>query len=381
MKLPGDDGKRSMGPSVVYMVISVSVFVLVVLLVVMKSNRNQVGSEYVKNALEQQKEQVEAVEKEEAGPEPEQKRRAEDLDFWDMYPVDEEGNKAGEASNGQAGASGEETEPDKDKEKEETVQEDPATDGRHTLIKYTDGTEEWVLISPYLPKNTYDFSNLSGNGSQLKYTENGKKISRLGVNLSKHSGKVNFGSLKSSGVDYVMIRLGARGYTTGQISLDENFVENMEGAIEAGLDIGVYFYSQAINEEEANQEANFVIQNLEPYKTHISYPIAFDMENISNDAARIDGLSRDDKTMIARTFLNGVEASGYVPMVYGNKEWLIKNVDLAKLQEYDIWLSQDMEKPDYPYQFAMWQYASTGSMSSVSGDAYFNLCFVSYSDR
>ena len=129
------------------------------------------------------------------------------------------------------------------------------------------------------------------------------------------------------------------------------------------------------------QEANFVIQNLEPYRAHITYPVAFDMENVANDKARIDGLSRDDKTSIAITFLSGIQTAGYAPMIYGNKEWLIKNVDLAKLQDYDVWLSQEQDVPDYPYQFAMWQYTTTGVLNGVTGDASLNLCFVSYSDR
>ncbi len=238
-----------------------------------------------------------------------------------------------------------------------------------------------MLISPYLTKNTYDFKNLSESANLRKYTDNGKKISRVGVDISKHNGQVNFNSIKAAGVDYVMLRLGARGYSTGQLSLDDNFVENMEAAIEAGLDIGVYFYSQAISQDEVMQEANFVIQNLEPYRAHITYPVAFDMEKVANDTARIDGLSRDDKTAIAATFLSGMQAAGYIPMVYGNKEWLIKNIDLAKLQDYDVWLSQEQDIPDYPYQFAMWQYTTTGVLNGVTGDASLNLCFVDYSDR
>ena len=126
---------------------------------------------------------------------------------------------------------------------------------------------------------------------------------------------------------------------------------------------------------------NFVVQNLEPYRAHITYPVAFDMENVSNDKARIDQLSRDDKTTITSSFLSGIQAAGYAPMIYGNKEWLIKNIDLAKLQDYDIWLSQDEDIPDYPYQYTMWQYTTTGVVNGIKGDANLNICFVSYSDR
>lgn len=389
MRLPGEDDRKPMGASVIYMVIGVSVFVLVMLLVVMKNNKKADDRrDYAQNAAQQQ-EQTDAETETEAETETatQQKLRAEDLDFWDMYPVEGETDTApdlqpAETGNDTASAEAVDESEEGDAAKgDEVVQEDPSTDGKHTLVKAADGTEEWVLISPYLTKNTYDFTNLSESANLKKYTENGKKISYVGVDISKHNGSINFRSLKASGVDYVMIRLGARGYSTGQLSLDDNFAENMEEAVEAGLDIGIYFYSQAINQEEAVQEVNFVVQNLEPYRAHITYPVAFDMENVSNDKARIDQLSRDDKTTITSSFLSGIQAAGYAPMIYGNKEWLIKNIDLAKLQDYDIWLSQDEDIPDYPYQYTMWQYTTTGVVNGIKGDANLNICFVSYSDR
>lgn len=388
MKLPGDDERRPMGFSVVYTMIGVSAFVLIMLVAVMSSNKKEnQRSSYAQNVQQQQEEQLSAPKEEtETEIEPERKLRAEDLDFWDMYPVSEE-DEAGYDNNTASASDKSNATPESGKpnpvseEKKDPFQDDPSMDGKHTLVKSADGTEEWVLISPYLKKNTYDFTNLSESANLLKYTDGGRKISKVGVNISKHSGAVNFKSIKSAGIDYVMLRLGARGYSTGQISLDDNFVENIEAAIEAGLDIGIYFYSQAISQEEATQEANFVIQNVEPYKAHINYPIAFDMEIVNNDRARIDGLSRDDKTTIATTFLSGVQAAGYIPMIYGNKEWLIKNIDLTKVQDYDVWLSDDADIPDYPYLFTMWQYTNTGVLNGVTGDASLNICFVSYSDR
>lgn len=381
MRLPGDDGRRANSHSVFYMIIGVSAFVLVLLLVVMQNNDKgkKGGGETEQNVVLQQEP---AEEPEAAEPEQEQKLRAEDLSFWGMYPEDNKTEKPQTGTQNTDSQDESEEEADTDTEKkEEVVQEDPSIDGKHTLVKTSDGKEEWVLISPYLTKNTYDFKNLSESANLRKYTDNGKKISRVGVDISKHNGQVNFNSIKAAGVDFVMLRLGARGYSTGQLSLDDNFVENMEAAIEAGLDIGVYFYSQAISQDEVMQEANFVIQNLEPYRAHITYPVAFDMENVANDKARIDGLSRDDKTAIAATFLSGMQTAGYIPMVYGNKEWLIKNIDLAKLQDFDVWLAQEQDIPDYPYQFAMWQYTTTGVLNGVTGDASLNLCFVDYSDR
>ena len=363
MKLPGEEeAGGGIGPSLVYMVIGVSAFVLIVLFAVFRGNDNKRGgSEYLQQVQEQKEEEAKqeelaAIEEEEAAP----KLRAEDLDFWDMYPEEEETKPETDAADAAESVTTRnpytekaEREKEEERQKEEEAQNDPATDGKHTLITNRDGSEEWVLISPYLTKNTFDFTKMEDKAGLKRYMENGRKTSYVGVDISKHTGKVYFPSLKAAGVDYVMIRLGSRGYSTGQITLDENFKENIEGAIEAQLDVGVYFYSQAISQDEAVQEANFVVQNLEPYRGKVKYPIAFNMGFVSNDKSRIEGLSREDKTAVTVSFLDAVRAAGYVPMVYGDKEWLIKEVDLTKLQDYDVWLSQEEEIPDYPYRYAM----------------------------
>lgn len=382
MRLPDDDDNRSMGAPMINMVIGIFVFMLVLLFVIVKINKNDNrNGHYVQNATGQQQENtVEEINKD-LEPIGSSDLRAEDLGFWDMYQEEEEETAKEPKEDYTKPNDGDKRENDYSYSVEETVQEDPATDGKHTLVKLPDGTEEWVLIIPYLKKNAYDFSNLTESSGLKKYTESGKKISQVGVDVSKHDGDINFERLKSDGIDYVMIRLGARGYSTGQISLDDKFVENMDAAVNAGLNIGVYFYSQAINQEEALQEAYFVIQNIEPYRANINFPVVFYMENIVNDKARIDGLSRNDKTLIASTYLEVIKVAGYIPMVYGNKEWLLKNVDLTKLQDYDVWLSQDGETPDYPYLYTMWQYTTTGTVNGISGDASLNICFVNYSDR
>lgn len=390
MKLPGEEESGGTGLPVIYMIVGVSVFVLILLFVLLQSNgKKNSSSDYLKELKAQQEEEA-AIEPESEQPEePERKLRAEDLDFWDMYPVEEEPDGESEVSERTSASKSTftekaEMEREEQKQKEQEAQEalnDPSTDGKHTLVKTPDGKEEWVLISPYLAKNTYDFTKFEEKAGLKRYLENGRNISYVGVDISKQTGSVNFTGLKAAGVDYVMIRLGSRGYSTGQISLDENFKENIEGAIAEGLDVGVYFYSQAISLDEAVQEADFVIQNLEPYKGNIKYPVAFDMEFVVNDEARIDGLSREDRTGIASSFLEGVKAAGYIPMLYGDKEWLIKEVDLAKLQSYDVWLTQETDIPDYPYQYAMWQYSTNGVLNGIKGDANLSICFIGYSQR
>lgn len=301
------------------------------------------------------------------------------LDFWDMYPRDSESSERDVP--GQDEKNDKEI-PDNSKElKDETTitddeEKDPMDDGKHTMVKYSDGGEEWVVISPYIPKNSYNFSKLVSDDNNFKYIEDGRRLSFLGTDISKYQEDVDFYQLKDAGIDFVMLRVGARGYGTGQIKIDDCFLNNIQKATEAGLDVGVYFFSQAITEEEAVEEANIVIQNLAGYE--IRYPVAFDMEYIDNDTARVEAVSKADKTKIAKAFLETVKAAGYRPMIYGDKEWLLKRIDLSKLISYDVWLSQESDIPDFPYEFTMWQYSTSGKINGISGLADLNMCLIDY---
>lgn len=387
MKLPGEEESGGgMGPSVIYMIVGVVLFASIVLVLVMQSNKSSKGGSAYFQKVQEEKAQQEAQALEEEETEQTQtKLRAEDLDFWDMYPVEEE-ESAEKQETEETPKSTYEEKAEKDRQEQEEkaeqkAQEDPSLDGKHTLVTNRDGSQEWVLINSYLKKNTYDFTRLEEKNGLKKYVDGGKTLSYLGADLSKYNGDVNFASMKAAGVDYVMIRVGSRGYNTGKITLDEKFNDYIKAASEAGLQIGVYFASQAISQEEASQEADFVLQNLAPYQASITYPVAFDMEFAANDEARIDGLRTADRTAIATTFLDKIKNAGYIPMVYGNKEWLIKEVDMTGLQQYDVWLSQEEEAPDYPYQFTMWQYTTDGVLNGVPGDVGLDISFVNYSER
>ena len=122
-----------------------------------------------------------------------------------------------------------------------------------------------------------------------------------------------------------------------------------------------------------------VLENIGDYQ--VDYPIAFDMEFVVNDTARIDGLSKAEKTSIAKAFMDTVESAGYMSMLYGDKEWLIKEVDMSKLTAYDVWLSQMADIPDYPYRFSMWQYKDDAVIDGISGYASLNISFIDYSEK
>ncbi|MGN1148425.1 MAG: glycoside hydrolase family 25 protein [Lachnospiraceae bacterium] len=368
MKLPEEfDDQPKMSITVVQMIIGVTLFIAAILVLILILNSNNIKQNKTNQANAGQNGELAAANGQASG----QGEHAEvqpgtltpdDFDFWDLYP--------------------EETAtplPEENGAKEEVVQEDPATDGRHTLVVSADGKEEWVLISPYLPKSEYDYTKLVCQSNLMKYYEDGRQVSYVGADISKYQDYVDFVKLKKAGVDFVMLRVGARGYGTGQLMLDDYFQENIKRATDAGLEIGLYFFSQAITTDEAVEEANLVLENIGEYE--ITYPIAFDMELIPNDTSRIDNLTREEKTTIAKKFLDTIEAAGYKPMLYGNKEWLIKKVDLSKLTAYDVWLSQPGDIPDYPYKFTMWQYSNTTVIDGIAGYANLNISFIDYSEK
>lgn len=263
--------------------------------------------------------------------------------------------------------------------KEALTDEAELDDGKHTLITYADGTTEWVEINEKLALNTYDTSKFVYQSPEMKYFVNGKQASWFGVDLSSQNGIVDFEKLKKAGVDFVMIKVGGRGYSSGNIVLDDSFKDYMNGAKNAGLGIGVYFYSQAVDKEEIYEEADTLLELIKDY--NVTYPVVFDMESIDGDIARTDALDKSARTELARIFLKTIKEEGYTSMLYGNKEWLVTKLNLEKLSDYDVWLSQEGDTPDYPYEFTMWQYDTQGSVSGVSGDVRLNVSLVDYAKK
>ena len=267
-----------------------------------------------------------------------------------------------------------------DMTKKESMQDsDDMDDGKHTLVTYQDGSTEWVEINDKLAANSYDTAKFVYQNPQMKYYVNGKQASWFGVDISSKQGIVDFEKLKKAGVDFVMIKVGGRGYSSGNIVLDSSYKDYMNGAKNAGLGIGVYFYSQAVDKDEVCEEAETLLELIKDYP--VKYPVVFDMESVEGDMARTDALDVSTRTELARIFLKTIKAEGYTPMLYGDKEWLVTKLDLEKLQDYDVWLSQEADIPDYPYEYTMWQYNKSGTVSGISGTAGLNISLVNYSGK
>ena len=181
-----------------------------------------------------------------------------------------------------------------------TTPEQTTPDTGSTVQEYVQmwlsNKEYRIPIISSVPKHNYNWENVKVSENGLKYyTENGKKVSYEGVDVSSHQKDIDWAKVKAAGIDFAIIRVGLRGYgyNTGTIILDEYFTKNVEGALAAGIKVGVYFFSQAINEAEAIEEAEFVIEQLKKYKNKITYPVIYDAEDIPNDTARTDNLLGD----------------------------------------------------------------------------------------
>ena len=226
--------------------------------------------------------------------------------------------------------------------------------------------------------NTYDEKNLSKNSNGFyEYTVDGKVISEVGVDLAEYQGEVDFAAVKNSGVDFVILRIGGRYYSAeGALYEDGNFDTYYSQATEAGLKVGAYFFSQAATEEEAVEEAEYVVKKLNGRK--LTYPVAFDWENIEDDDARTDDVSGDTITAMAEKFCDTIEKEGYKSIVYANTSMMLQSYDFTTMKNYEFWLADYREFPNMYYDFAIWQYDKEGTVSGISGTVDLNICFKPY---
>lgn len=267
---------------------------------------------------------------------------------------------------------------------EETLNKELTDDKEYDKENYyaiedSNGKKTYYEIKRDVPKNDYDLeNNLINENGMLTYKES-KRESVKGVDLSKYNGTVDFTKLKDAGVGFAMLRLGSRGYGSGKITLDEKFVEYAQNAQVVGIPIGAYFYSQAVNETEAVEEANYIVGAISGF--NVRYPVAIDIERVSGDVARTDKLTNNDRTAVVKLFCDTVKGYGYKPIIYASSEMLVGGLNIEELQDYDVWLADEKIPTDYPYRFGMWQYNTKGHIDGITGDIDLNISFIDYEKK
>lgn len=259
-------------------------------------------------------------------------------------------------------------------EKEETFYQ---LDGKKILMQNSVYGEVFMPVFADVPACSLDMNSLVTRNGYAFYKENEKITSIAGIDVSEHQGNIDWNAVKNAGIEFAIIRVGYRTYGGGEITLDTTFEQNLRNADAAGIKTGVYFFSQAIDPEEAIEEADAVIDAIRPY--NITYPVIFDWELITGDSARTDAMTVDNLADACISFCERVKSAGYTPMIYQNKNTTMFKLDLPKLQDYDFWLAEYGDKPTYYYDYQMWQYSSTGKVPGINGEVDMNISFKDYS--
>ena len=203
----------------------------------------------------------------------------------------------------------------------------------------------------------------------------------VGIDVSNHQGTIDWEKVKAAGVDFVMVRVGYTGYGTGSLNLDVNYQANIEGALANGIQVGVYYFSQAISVEEAVNEANLLLEAIDGYD--ITFPVVFDWETVSSSSGRANNLDTQTLCDAANAFCATVQNAGYTPMVYFNKKLATDHYDLNQVEQYDFWYAYYQPTASIPtgHDYTMWQFTSTGSVPGIEGNVDLNVGYFDYGQK
>lgn len=249
------------------------------------------------------------------------------------------------------------------------------------VYRTTGGIFQYAPIDRSLPQSDYNWENLvevSEAPREVQYVEDGQVVSLKGIDVSTYQGDIEWDKVAAAGVKFVFIRLGYRGYESGLLVKDDKFEQNITGALQNGIAVGVYFVTQAVSVDEAVEEARFVMDTIRPY--NVTWPIVLDIEDAASVTARTTNLTQQERTDHAIAFCETIQSGGYRPMLYCNIRWFIEKLDITRIAEYDKWFAQYFRKPFFPYAFQVWQYSSSGRIDGINGNVDYNISFVDYAD-
>lgn len=247
------------------------------------------------------------------------------------------------------------------------------------VVVYADGGYHFFPIDETLKKHDYVYDNFKQlENGQVEYVDDTDEIlSKKGIDVSKYQGDIDWKKVSADGVEYAFIRAGVRGSTEGKIMEDEKFTDNIEGALENDIEAGVYFFTQAVTQEEAIEEAEFVLKMIKDYD--VTYPIVLDVEEVTSTNARTAELTKEDYTRNCIAFCETIQDAGYTPMIYGNLKTFLMMLDMTRLEDYQKWFAYYSTPVYFPYEFDIWQYSSKGTVNGIKGDVDLNICMKDFS--
>lgn len=238
-------------------------------------------------------------------------------------------------------------------------------------IEYLILTED--EIDPEKEDKAVNGAEQDADGTENTDLEFAAKSGKLGIDVSRWNEEIDWEAVKADGVEFAIIRCGYRGASGGALVLDPMYERNIKGAIEAGIPVGVYFFTQATSEVEAIEEASMVIRLIEDYD--VDYPVFLDSEN-AGGTGRADGLEPEERAKYHAAFLETISAAGYETGIYASKNWLNDQLDMTELSQYKTWLAEYTDVPTYDQYFDMWQYTSKGIVDGIDTRVDLNVCYM-----
>ena len=238
----------------------------------------------------------------------------------------------------------------------------------------------WLDVLEGVPENPYADQDLFVRDEKGRQTYTGGYYAQ-GIDVSGYQKDIDWEAVAGDGIDFALIRAGGRfygRYGSGAVYEDSYFDRNMQGAIDAGLDVGAYFFSNAVTVEEAIEEADLLLSKLEPYREHVTYPVVCDWEYLGGSGGRTYGVDSETITQCIAAFCDRVREAGYIPMLYFNTFCGYVKMDLRDLVQYDFWFAEYTSYPSCLYGFQFWQYSNTGRVAGISGNVDMNLCFMPF---
>lgn len=217
------------------------------------------------------------------------------------------------------------------------------------------------------------------DSTEIKKLQANLENASPGIDVSKWNKDIDWEKVKEAGVEFVIIRCGYRGSTTGSLVIDPYFEKNIKGAQAVGLNVGIYFFTQAVTDVEAVEEASMVLSLIKNY--HITYPVFIDTEG-AGGTGRADNLNVEKRTLVCKAFCDTIESGGYNAGVYASKNWYNNRLNVEELEDYIIWLAEYRETPTYEGYYDMWQYSSKGQIDGIEGNVDLNVSYLDiYADE
>ncbi len=249
---------------------------------------------------------------------------------------------------------------------------EPTADPHEGMIYVNTGANyEWVDLAEGVPVSTLTEDDFEAGEDGIPVYTGEAYDTRLGIDVSFYQGDIDWQKVAEQGVEFAMIRCGYRGSSEGELFVDEKFEQNMQGAIDAGLDVGVYFFSQSLGAIEAAEEALFVLDLIKDYA--ITMPVAFDWEPL--EGSRAEDIDRDELTASALVFCEMVKDAGYTPCVYLYRYIAYYDYELSRLAGIPLWIGAPGSTLDFYYEAAIWQFSFTSRLEGIDADVDMNLQF------